>query len=115
MAVPMTPGHEPPTRAPRMQEVDIVVTRVARHYSLGRVRADRRTQAPIEVQTHRGDALGRASVLAGVDRRIFLIDLAGPLGICIRYDCPDPLGGTRPVMAKARLRPTVKRRRVKAN
>jgi hypothetical protein len=112
MAVPITRGRAPATRASRLREGDFVVTRVAHHYSLGRVTADRQTQMPVETQTNRADALGRACLLAGADRRIFLLDHAGR-SACIRYDCPDPLGGTRPVMAKADLRPPVKRRRWK--
>jgi hypothetical protein len=96
-----------------MREGDIVVTCVARHYVLGRVTADGDTQAPIEAQAHRADALRRACLLAIGGQRVFLVDHAGRSD-CIRYDCTDPLGGKRPVMAKAGVRPKVKRRKAKA-
>ena len=99
-------------RAPSMWEGDIVVTCVARHYVLGRVIADRHTQAPIEAQAHRADALSRACLLAVTGQRVFLADHAG-LTASIRYYCTDPLDGKRPVMAKAAIRPKVKRRRAK--
>ena len=91
-----------------MREGDIVVTSVAHHYVLGRVTADRHTQAPIEAQAHRADALSRACLLAGANHRVFLVDDAGRSDR-IRYDCPDSLGRKRPVMAKAGIRPKVKR------
>jgi hypothetical protein len=95
-----------------MREGDIVVTSVARHYVVGRVTADRRTQVPIEAQAHRADALSRACLLAVADQRVFLVDHAGR-SASIRYDCSHPLGGKRPVMAKAGIPPKVKRRRAK--
>jgi hypothetical protein len=50
---------------------DIVVTPVARHYSLGRVGADGKTQVFLESHVHRADALKRACALAGPDHRVF--------------------------------------------
>ena len=83
-----------------MREGDIVVTCVARHYVLGRVTADGHTQAPIEAQAHRADALDRACLLVVADQRVFLVDHPGR-NDCVRYHCTDPLRGQRPVMAKA--------------
>jgi hypothetical protein len=97
-----------------MREGDIVVTSVAHHYVVGRVTADRRTQVLIEAQAHRADALSRACMLAVAGQRVFLVDHAGRSAY-IQYDCADPLGCKRPVMAKAGMRPRAKRRRVKAN
>src|SRR5580704_11331463 len=65
------------TRVPRMLDGDIVVTRVARHYALGRMTADLRTQTPVDTQNTRADALGLACLLAGADHRVFLYELAG--------------------------------------
>jgi hypothetical protein len=96
-----------------MREGDIVVTNVARHYVLGRVTADRSTQAPIEAQAHRAEALSRACRLAGADHWVFLVDHPGR-NDRVRYDCTNALGAPRPVMAKAGIRPTAKRRRPKA-
>src|ERR1700684_3856408 len=76
-----------PARAPKMLEGDIVVTRVAHHYSLGRMN-DRQTQTPIEVQIGRADALRRACLLVGADHQVFLHDVAGG-GTAIKFDCPD--------------------------
>jgi hypothetical protein len=71
-----------------MREGDIVVTRVAHHYALGRLNADHRTQTPIEAQDHRGDALRRACELAGADHHVFLCELAGP-GDYIDVNCAE--------------------------
>jgi hypothetical protein len=68
--------------AHKIQEGDIVVTRVARHFALGRVNADLTTQTPT-------DALRSACVLAGDHRRIFLYELAGPSARGIRITCCD--------------------------
>ena len=67
---------------------DIIVSRVAHHYALGRLNADLRTQTPMEAQDHRSDALRRACVLAGTDRRVFLYELAGP-GDCVHINCSE--------------------------
>ena len=72
-----------------IREGDIVVTRVARHYTLGRVTGDSDTQTPIETQNFRADALRRACVLAGTDHHVFLDQLAGPDDSCIRLTCPE--------------------------
>jgi hypothetical protein len=83
-----------------MFEGDIVVTRVARHYSLGRMNADRQTQTPIEVQIGRADALTRARLLADADHRIFLYEQAGPCaGIHIKR--LEPFGRPDGVISKA--------------
>jgi hypothetical protein len=74
------------TRVPRMLEGDIVVTRVARHYALGRMTADLRTQAPVDTQNARSDALRMACLLAGADHRVFLYELAGG-GNSVRINC----------------------------
>jgi hypothetical protein len=72
-----------------IREGDIVVTRVARHDTLGRVTGDCDTQTPIETQNFRADALRRACVLAGTDHHVFLDELAGPDDSCIRLTCPE--------------------------
>jgi hypothetical protein len=64
-----------------------VVTRVSRHYALGRVTADRHTQEPLETQNDRGEALSRACILAGPTHRVFLYELAGPSRVCLEIDC----------------------------
>jgi hypothetical protein len=85
------------TNGQEMREGDIVVTRVARHYSLGRVKADGQTQTPIESLKGRSAALRRACFLAGAGRRVFILE--NPLTHGYRqFDCagesallpPDP-------------------------
>jgi hypothetical protein len=75
--------------AHKMQESDIVVTRVARHFAVGRVNADLTAPTPVDTQNHRTDALRSACVLAGDHRRIFLYELAGPSARGIRITCCD--------------------------
>ena len=53
-------------------EGDIVVTPVAGHYAIGRVTADGKTQAFIEVQSDCAAAISRACELAGDQHRVFL-------------------------------------------
>jgi hypothetical protein len=86
--------HVASARSRRMFEGDIVVTRVARHYSLGRVNADRRTQTPVKAQEDRSDALSRACVLAGAAHGVFLHELAGP-GTCIQVARSRPIAPIR--------------------
>jgi hypothetical protein len=78
--------RDPDVCIPKMVQGDIVVTRVARHYSLGRVGADRRTQTPIEVQERRADALNRACALAGSDHQVFFYENPGT-STCIQINC----------------------------
>jgi hypothetical protein len=73
------------TRAPKMLEGDIVVTRVARHYALGRMTADLHTQTPLDTQNTRSDAVAMACLLAGADHRVFLYDQAGA-GHCVQIN-----------------------------
>ena len=54
------------------REGDIMVTRVARRFAIGRLNADCSTQTPIEIHADRVDALDRACAMAGTERRIFL-------------------------------------------
>jgi len=54
-------------------EGDIVATRVAGRYALGRVTADGEKQAHIESQQSLEAALERACALAGADQRVFLV------------------------------------------
>jgi hypothetical protein len=82
------PDHDQDRCLPLMREGDIVVTRVARHYALGRVQSDRSTQTPVEAQERRSDALGRACVLAGADHQVFLYDNAGN-SACILINCQE--------------------------
>ena len=77
-------SHELPAK---QMKGDIVVTRVARHYALGRVTADRHTQEPLETQNDRGQALSRACILAGPAHRVFLYELAGPGCVGIEIRC----------------------------
>jgi hypothetical protein len=70
-----------------MREGDIVVTRVVRHYSLGRVTADGQTQTPIESLSGRAAALSRACLLAGADHRVFILDNPG-VAAYRQFDCP---------------------------
>ena len=65
------------TNAQDMREGDIVVTRVSRHYALGRVTADGHTQTPIESLRDRADALRRACLLAGAGHRVFILENPG--------------------------------------
>jgi hypothetical protein len=69
-----------------MRKGDIIVTRVARHYALGRVNADRRTQTHVEAQNHRADALRLACELAGADHHVLIHEFAGS-GHYIDVDC----------------------------
>lgn len=59
-----------------MVEGDIVITRVARHYSLGRVNDDHQTQTPIESHDHRAEAISRACTVAGADQQVFIYEEA---------------------------------------
>ena len=70
-----------------MREGDIVVTRVGRHYSLGRVKADGKTQTPIESLKGRSAALGRACLLAGAGHRVFIVEKPGTAAYR-QFDCP---------------------------
>ena len=70
-----------------MREGDIVVTRVGRHYSLGRLTADRQTQTPIESLPGRTEALRRACRLAGADHRVFILENSGTAAYS-QFDCP---------------------------
>ena len=84
----------PYTLPPDVREGDILVTRVARHYALGRVNADRYTQTPVATENLRADGLSSACVLAGAEHHVFLYDTAGPAGTSVRVDCTKI--GTRP-------------------
>jgi hypothetical protein len=70
-----------------MREGDIMVTRVGRHFSLGRLTADGHTQTPIESFSHRAEALSRACLLAGADHQVFVWEKAGPSAYT-PFDCP---------------------------
>jgi hypothetical protein len=65
-----------------------VVTRVGRHYSLGRLTADDHVQTPIESLPGRADALRRAWLLAGAGHRVFVLDNAGS-GTSLEFDCAE--------------------------
>jgi hypothetical protein len=84
-----TPRMAEPPRLPTMLEGDIVVTRVARHYSIGRVNVDGRTQTPIEVQADRNEAVRRACLLAAPDHRVFIVDVAARPSTASQIDCTD--------------------------
>ena len=63
-----------------VQEGDFVVTRVARHYSIGQMTADGRTQFAVEAHNDRDTAIRLAWFLAGTDHRVFLCDRANSGG-----------------------------------
>jgi hypothetical protein len=84
----MVEDRDPHVDLRKMVAGDIVVTRVARHYALGRLNADLRTQTPIEAYDHRTEALRRACALAGEDRRVFLYELAGH-GDYVQINCSE--------------------------
>ena len=75
--------------APTLQEGDIVVTRVARHFNLGRINADQQPQTSLESHNDRATAISRAVVLAGATHRAFLYDKPGRGGAWsqIQGDC----------------------------
>jgi hypothetical protein len=74
-------------RVQEMREGDIVVTRVGRHYSLGRLKADGHTQTPIESLNGRAAALSRACLLAGQGHRVFILEKSGTAAYG-QFDCP---------------------------
>ena len=76
------------TNAQEMREGDIVVTRVGRHYSLGRVKADGKTQTPIESLKGRSAALSRACLLAGTGHRVFILEKSGTAAYS-QFDCSE--------------------------
>ena len=84
----MVEDRDPHADLRKMVAGDIVVTRVAHHYALGRLNADLRSQTPIGAYDDRTDALRRACVLAGADRRVFLYELAGP-GDYVQINCSE--------------------------
>jgi hypothetical protein len=75
------------TSVSQMREGDIVVTRVGRHYSLGRLTADGHTQTPIESLSDRSAALSRACRLAGADHRVFILEKSGAATYS-QFECP---------------------------
>jgi hypothetical protein len=83
------PSMKPMDESPKTVEGDIVVTRVAHHYALGRVTADGRTQTSVGAVNDRSGALHRACILAGDDHRVFLCELAGPGGVWVQIDCDE--------------------------
>ena len=64
------------TGVPAMREGDIVITRVAHHYSLGRISADNQTQTSLESHDHRAEAIRRACAVAGADQQVFIYEEA---------------------------------------
>jgi hypothetical protein len=76
-----------PNRTRMTLEGDIVVTPVADHFGIGRVTADDNTQTYLESHRDRITALGRASILAGEQRRVFLAYSDGRSSTLI--DCTD--------------------------
>jgi len=90
---PKTVSRRDTSLAKRL-EGDIVVTRVARHYALGRLNADLKTQTPVETQDARSDALRRACVLAGADCRVLLYERACS-GHYIQIDCSESFDPNR--------------------
>jgi hypothetical protein len=70
-----------------MREGDIIVTRVARHYALGRVLPGGRMQTPLENHNDRDTALSRACTLAGLDHHVFLLDDASSRTAYVPINC----------------------------
>lgn len=68
--------NERGTGVPTVREGDIVITRVAHHYSLGRVSADNQTQTSLESHDHRAEAIRRACAVAGADQQVFIYEEA---------------------------------------
>jgi hypothetical protein len=85
------PDQETVSRHDKMRRGDIVVTRVARHYALGRIGLDLKTQTAVETQDARSDALNRACDLAGTDHRVFLYELAASSNF-VQINCSDSFG-----------------------
>ena len=65
---------------------DIVVTAVARHYAISRMRADGETQEYLGVGENRAKALELACALAGAEHRVFLYASAGT-SVYVPFDC----------------------------
>jgi hypothetical protein len=53
-------------------EGDIMVTAVGKHFAIGRLKADGKTQEFLEDDRSRAGALKRACALAGASHRVFL-------------------------------------------
>ena len=81
-------GNVPKLGDGRIREGDIVVTAVADHYAIGRMTADGKTQASLEAQSTRAEALQRACALAGTTHRVFLFWSAGTSAYA-PFDCAD--------------------------
>jgi hypothetical protein len=82
-AAPLPPGGDR-----QIREGDIVVTAVADHYAIGRMRADGRTQASLGSQPTRAEALERACALAEATQRVFLYGSAGT-NVYLLVDCAN--------------------------
>jgi hypothetical protein len=70
------PRKPPPVRV-KPAAGDIVVTKVSRHYHIGRVEADGEMIAAIEVINDRAEAIARACRLIAGQQRVFLYPDAG--------------------------------------
>ena len=77
---------------PAMREGDIVITRVAHHYSLGRISADNQTQTSLESHDHRAEAIRRACAVAGQDQQVFIYEEAES-SAHVLLNCETPAGG----------------------
>jgi hypothetical protein len=69
-----------------IHEGDIVVTAVAEHYAIGRMKADGKTQDSLGSQPTRAEALQPACALAGATHRVFLYESAGS-NAYLPFDC----------------------------
>jgi hypothetical protein len=90
----------------QMREGDIVVTRVGRHSSLGRLTTDSRTQMPIDSLPSRSAALSQACLHAGADHRVFIWTMLDPAPLtnttAMRgqlIPAPDPTMSEQPLYA----------------
>jgi hypothetical protein len=81
-------GSLPPGGDRQIREGDIVVTAVADHYAIGRMRADGRTQVSLGSQPTRAEALEQACALAGATQRVFLYGSAGT-NVYLLVDCAN--------------------------
>ena len=80
-----------PTRTPGRHpaEGDVVVTKVANHYHVGRVQAEGKPWASIEATDRLADALALACGLTTGSQRVFLYARSGLLHR-VEIDCAKP-------------------------
>ena len=82
-------GEQPPLKARQPTAGDIVVTKVANHYHVGRVEADGRPRASIRTLDRLADALTLACRLVAASEHVFLFDRGDRLH-SVAIDCAKP-------------------------